>query len=89
MQFVHLVVRGRVQGVGFRYFVARQAESLGVSGEVRNRADGGVEIHAQGDEAVLRDLLEAVRIGPPAARVSNIEEQWSDGSPRYTRFEIT
>ena len=62
-------VRGRVQGVGFRWFVQSQAEELGVAGWVRNLADGGVEVWAEGEAPALDALQERLRRGPPAARV--------------------
>ncbi len=69
------VVRGRVQGVGFRWFVTRSAEELGVRGTVRNRADGAVEGVASGAEATLAQFHEWLRRGPPAARVQEVEWQ--------------
>jgi acylphosphatase len=88
MHFVHLVIRGRVQGVGFRYFAVREARRLGVSGVVRNRADGAVEVEAEGDRPSLERLVEALRVGPQAARVASVDEHWSEGSARHHGFEI-
>jgi len=68
------VVRGRVQGVGFRWFVEREAHVLGVSGWVRNNADGSVEVLAQGTRDQLLGLRSRLRQGPRAARVDGIEE---------------
>ncbi len=68
------VVRGRVQGVGFRWFVEREAHVLGVSGWVRNNADGRVEVLAQGTRDQLLGLRSRLRQGPRAARVDDIEE---------------
>jgi len=68
------VVRGRVQGVGFRWFVEREAHLLGVSGWVRNNADGSVEVLAQGTRDQLLGLRSRLRQGPRAARVDDIEE---------------
>lgn len=87
---IHLRIAGRVQGVGFRDAMGRQAERLGVTGWVRNRADGDVEAVVQGDAAALEDLLAWAGRGPPAARVERIER----GPPapehlrRYARFEL-
>src|SRR5258706_13436350 len=67
MNRVHLVIHGRVQGVGFRYFVSGEARALGLRGTVRNRADGTVEVEAEGGPAALARLGEAVRGGAPAA----------------------
>jgi len=68
------VVRGRVQGVGFRWFVEREAHILGISGWVRNNADGGVEVLAQGSREQLLGLRLRLRQGPRAARVDDVEE---------------
>ena len=66
-------VVGRVQGVGFRHWTRGTAERLGLSGSVRNLPDGSVEVHAVGSEQSLRRLEEALREGPPAARVERVE----------------
>ncbi len=67
------VVKGRVQGVGFRWFAVRQAEALGLVGWVRNQDDGSVEVVAKGPDASLRELEDALRRGPAGARVINLE----------------
>ena len=69
------VVAGRVQGVGYRYFVLRQAEALGVSGYARNRADGSVEVVAEGEDVVLADFEARLREGPSFAEVANVERE--------------
>lgn len=74
MQFgLTLRIRGRVQGVGYRAWLVREAGRQGVSGWVRNRRDGSVEALLAGPEPVVRALVEACRRGPPAARVEVIE----------------
>ena len=82
-------VRGRVQGVGFRYALRREAERIGVRGWVRNRRDGTVEAVVQGDAAPVAQLVAWARRGPPAARVDELRE--SDAEPAfaqpYDRFE--
>lgn len=70
----HFVVRGRVQGVGFRWFVEREAHILGIAGWVRNNADGSVEVLAQGTRDQLLGLRSRLREGPRAARVDEVEE---------------
>ena len=67
------IVSGRVQGVGFRYFVRRQAERLGVSGFTRNLVDGSVEVVAEGDDDRLSALEESLRRGPDFAHVAHLE----------------
>jgi len=67
------LVRGRVQGVGFRWFVEREAYILGISGWVRNNYDGSVEVLAQGTREQLAGLHSRLREGPRAARVDEVE----------------
>jgi acylphosphatase len=69
------VVSGRVQGVGYRYFVLRQADVLGVSGFALNRADGSVEVVAEGTDAALGDFEARLREGPSFAAVENVERE--------------
>ena len=68
-----LVVRGSVQGVGYRYAMVEAARTLGVAGWVRNRRDGTVEAFAQGDAAAIETIFAWCRRGPPAARVADVE----------------
>ena len=67
------VARGRVQGVGYRYFVLRQADLIGVSGFARNLPDGSVEIVAEGGEDALGSFEAALREGPSFAEVTDLE----------------
>jgi acylphosphatase len=67
------VVKGRVQGVGFRWYVEREARTLGLSGWVRNRADGTVEVLAAGSNQQLNSLYDRLKQGPRAARVDDVE----------------
>jgi acylphosphatase len=69
------VVQGHVQGVGYRYFVLRQASQLGVSGFARNRKDGGVEVVAEGGDAALADLESRLREGPAFCEVTSVERE--------------
>lgn len=72
-RIVRLMVRGRVQGVGFRAFVEETAFDLGLKGWVRNRRDGSVEAVAAGAPSAIDALIEAVRRGPRAARVDAVD----------------
>jgi acylphosphatase len=74
MKRVELVVRGIVQGVGFRYFCQKQAENIGITGTVQNMPDGTVRVEAQGDEAKLSDYIALVRQGPHNAFVTELKE---------------
>lgn len=77
---VRLVVRGRVQGVGYRFAALREAERLAITGWVRNRADGSVEMVAQGPAEAIDALLAWTRVGPPAAKVAGIEVSEAEGA---------
>lgn len=68
-------VRGRVQGVGFRYFVLREADYLGLSGYVANERDGSVRVVAEGPVEVLDELLARLHEGPPASIVERVIER--------------
>jgi acylphosphatase len=82
------IVRGRVQGVGFRWFVEREAHILGIAGWVRNNADGSVEVLAQGSRDQLSGLRSRLREGPRAARVDAVEESEVRASAGLTSFRI-
>jgi acylphosphatase len=71
---IHVLVRGRVQGVGFRWFVREAARELGVAGWVRNRPDGTVEVAAEGTATMLERLREELRNGPPGALVVSVDD---------------
>jgi len=82
------IVHGRVQGVGFRYFVERAALDLQLTGYVTNRADGTVEVYAGGDQEKLDRLRELLSYGPRWARVERIDE--SEAAPdQGCEFRIT
>jgi acylphosphatase len=81
-------VSGRVQGVGFRYFTQRKAESLGLDGFVRNRPDGDVELEAQGHEEQVQALLDTVRKGPGMGFVSRVVSDTRPVEPSASGFKI-
>jgi acylphosphatase len=85
---LYLLVRGRVQGVYFRASTQREARRLGLSGWVRNRADGSVEILAEGDETAIRELYGWAQRGPSAARVDRVETRWRSFTGEYPDFRI-
>jgi acylphosphatase len=86
----HLRISGRVQGVGYRDALRRQALACGLAGWVRNRRDGSVEALVQGDARSVEDVIAWARRGPPAARVDRVDAQPAQGdSDRpYAGFEM-
>lgn len=85
MKTVRYLVSGRVQGVGFRWFVRLAAEASGVCGYARNLRDGRVEVVGQGLDSKLQELEALLREGPPHARVENVEK--SDIQPESSGFK--
>jgi acylphosphatase len=85
---LHTIIEGRVQGVGFRYFVLTKAQQLNVSGWVRNTYNGNVEVTAEGDQDQIQDLLDALRKGPRSAFVSKISESWYAPTGEFSSFEV-
>jgi len=82
----HLVISGQVQGVGFRYSMAEEAERLGARGWVRNRRDGSVEAVVDGDPDAVQALVAWARRGPPSASVTSVKISEAQGS--FERFEM-
>lgn len=82
------VVHGMVQGVSFRYYTQRQAQSLGVKGYVRNCADGSVEVVAEGPRHAVEELYSWLHSGPPMAEVRRVDANWEAPTGRWTSFEV-
>jgi len=82
------IIRGRVQGVGFRYFTEATAQREGVAGWVRNLPDRSVEVVAEGDAEAVERFERAVRIGPPGARVDRVDVDNSYPAAGETEFNI-
>jgi acylphosphatase len=82
------IVRGRVQGVGFRWFVEREAHMLGIAGWVRNNSDGSVEVLATGTRDQLFGLRSRLQQGPRAARVDDVQESEARPVPGLNTFRI-
>jgi acylphosphatase len=83
------IIKGRVQGVGFRFFVQDLANEYDVKGTVRNLANGNVEVQAEGEEEVLQDFLKELKKGPPLAMVSKVDTEWSNEDKGFYGFRIT
>jgi len=88
MSALRVVVVGRVQGVGFRFFAERAARELGVRGWVRNRPDGSVETLVEGDDDAVRRYIDRLRQGPRLSRVDAVEVAEAPAKG-LTSFEIT
>lgn len=85
---LHAIVMGRVQGVGFRYFVLEQAVRLGVTGWVRNRWDGNVEVAAEGTRQALDRLVVQLERGPASSAVSRVQIEWEPPRAEFTSFRV-
>jgi acylphosphatase len=88
IQELHALARGRVQGVGFRYFVVEEALQLGLRGYVRNAGSGDVEVLAQGPRPALERLLTLLRQGPAAAQVSEVTGTWRQPGEHFSGFHV-
>jgi len=81
-------VEGRVQGVGFRYFVKNNANQLNVAGYAKNLPDTRVEFVLQGEQAAITSLLQIINLGPSNSSVKSIESQLQDTDEHYQNFSI-
>lgn len=86
----HVIVTGRVQGVGFRFTVQQAAQNYGVTGWVRNKHDGSVEMEVSGETQLVKDFLKAVKAGlNPAIRVDDMNVEWQeDEKNKFKTFSI-
>lgn len=85
----YIVVKGLVQGVGFRWFVERIARKLGLNGYVRNLYNGNVEIEVEGDRSLIEELIAQVKVGNRQARVTDLDVDWRECQHHYHDFQIT
>ena len=83
------VVKGRVQGVGFRYWVMKQAAALGITGWVRNLPDGRVEVEAEGNDDQLFELEQLLWKGPTLSRVDDVKIDYDQEDRNHASFRIT
>lgn len=83
-----VVVKGLVQGVGFRYFVHRVAQRLGLTGVARNLYNGDVEVEVEGNRSLIEELIQELKIGPRAARVTDVRVEWKPYEKKFHGFEI-
>lgn len=85
---IHLVVRGRVQGVFYRASAQREARQNGLCGWVKNRVDGTVEMVVEGEENQVKDFLTWAQVGPSSARVDKVDTKWRSYTGEYGDFRI-
>lgn len=85
---LHVVLSGRVQGVGFRYAARAEAARLGLTGWIRNRSDGRVEARFEGETDRLAQILAWCREGPSWASVSDVQHEYTRAEARHESFEI-
>jgi len=85
---VRLVAKGRVQGVGFRWFVVQNANKLGLVGYVKNLPNGNVEIEAEGQRGQIEELIKYVKAGPTFGRVSDLSVEWKEYTGTYNSFDV-
>ena len=84
-----IIVKGRVQGVGFRWFVQQRAKNFAVSGYVKNLDNGDVEIEAEGDRDRVEQLLKSVKVGPTFSKVRDVIIEWQQFTGKYDSFDTT
>jgi acylphosphatase len=82
------LIAGHVQGVSFRYAALRRASHLRVTGWVRNRSDGRVELVVEGDAAAVRELIAWCHDGPPGAAVDDVDVAWESPTGGFSGFDI-
>ena len=85
---LHAIVKGLVQGVGYRFFVIRRAELLGLTGWVKNLPDGTVEVVAEGDRELLEELIKELWKGPSAAQVADVIINWERYTGEFKNFDV-
>lgn len=85
---LHATVHGRVQGVSFRAFTLDKARLRNLTGWVRNRSEGTVEVVAEGGKVTLEEFLEELYTGPPGARVTHVDVTWEPATGEFTDFQI-
>jgi acylphosphatase len=83
-----IIINGLVQGVGFRYYIVRHAERLGLTGYTKNLYTGEVQTVVEGEVPVIEELFSLIRTGPGHASVKNAKIYWSDSKDEFTSFEV-
>ena len=84
----HIIVKGIVQGVGYRFFALRQAQNCRLKGWVRNRPNGNVEIEVEGEQDQIDAFIEELKAGPRFAQVTDVVVTWKDYKDKFSSFDI-
>ncbi len=87
-QRAEIIVTGLVQGVGFRYFIIRNAQQLGVKGYVKNLYDGSVLTVVEGERGLIEGLIKKLKVGPRSAQVNNLKIEWGEFKNEFSTFEV-
>jgi len=87
-QRAEIYITGLVQGVGFRYFVIKNAQQLGLKGYVKNLYDGSVLTVVEGEKSMIDELFKKVKIGPRSASVRNAKIEWGEFKSEFSTFEV-
>ncbi len=85
---VHILISGLVHGVCYRWFAEKEANSLGLTGYVRNLYDGRVEVIAEGDRGLVEELIKQLKVGPPASDVRDLNIEWQVYTGEFSGFGI-
>lgn len=83
-----IIVRGLVQGVGYRYFIMRHAENLNLNGYTQNLFTGEVLTEVEGDAGLINEFIKQLKIGPSKSHVVNCDVNWSENKNEFKRFEV-
>jgi acylphosphatase len=83
-----IIVNGLVQGVGFRYFVMREAQKLGLKGFTKNLYTGEVLTVVEGERLVVEEMIKKLRVGPMHASVKSCKVDWQEPKDEFTEFEV-
>lgn len=84
----HIIVKGLVQGVGFRWFVEWEAKQLALVGYVKNLFNGDVEVEVEGERGLIEELIKKLRVGNRSSHVTDVQVSWKENEHKYSNFRI-
>ncbi len=85
---LNAIVKGYVQGVGYRFFAVRKAKEYGLKGWVKNLNDGNVQVVAEGERSILEEFIKDLKIGPYSANVTDIDIKWEKYTGEFKNFDV-